>query len=281
MATIWGWFSNLSNRSRDSFCLLMTLVGIVSTLCTVLGLSFGENICESVWMRFGAYIVTLSILYALIYWVLGKIFESSVELAIRGTKITILYGDIFKLSGWKIIGCDSHFDTRVDDIIISKNSLHGKMMLEHGNITDIEKVIDKEASRRNLTKNNEGLYDFPLGTIIRYDNNNNGETFLLLSMAELDADYKAYTNMAKFESMLVKMWTEIDRVYAGHPIIIPLLGTGITRFEDGFKSPESLLRCLLCTLNGCGISLKSEVKVVIYNKLTNSSLYEYMYMFKH
>lgn len=280
MNALLNYFFSLSNRVRDSFYFLMTLVGLASAFCTVIGVSLVDFQCFNLWIRLGLVIAILIVLYLVIYFLIGKIFSDSVTLKINGTTVNILSGDIFKIPGLKVIGCDSHFDTRVDDNVISKNSLHGKLILEHGNISDIKKAIDNEALRLSKRKNENGLYDFSLGTIICYYNADENENYLMLAMTELDSDYRAYTDMAKFENMLMRMWQEIDRVYAGRPIVLPILGTGISRFKDGFKKPETLLRCLLCTLSGSGVTLKSEVNVVIYDNLKEFSLYEYRYMFK-
>lgn len=101
----------------------------------------------------------------------------------------------------------------------------------------------------------------------------------MLAMTELNTQYEAHTDMARFELMLMKMWREIDRVYASHTVVLPVLGSGILRFDDGPKSTEALLRCMLCTLNSAGISLNSSIKVVIYNNGNSVSLYEYKDMF--
>ena len=279
MSRMCNWFFMLSSRTRDSFYFLMTFVGLVSTFFTIFGVSLGDLLFPNIWMRLALVIFVLIILYSFIYLLLGEIFSDSVHLCINGTSVHISYGDIFEFSGWKVIGCDSHFDTRVDDRVISKNSLHGKMMLEHGTVSGICRAIDDEALRLKLSKNEDGLYDFPLGSIICY-RNSCGETYLMLAMTELDDEFRAFTDMATFESMLMKMWIEIDRVYAGNQIVMPLLGTGISRFKDGFKKPETLLRCLLCTLNVSGVNLNSNVCIVIYDRSKKFPFYEYKHMFK-
>lgn len=156
-------------------------------------------------------------------------------------------------------------------------------MLKHGNVEDITREVEKEAKKLNLTKNKEGLYDFPLGTIIRYNRevNKKNETYLLLAMMKLDEKFRACTDMAEFEHTLMKMWIEIDKVYAGHPIVIPLLGTGISRFKNRSKNPETLLRCLLCTLNVSGVCFNSVVKIILYNEKKKFPFYEYRYMFSN
>lgn len=95
----------------------------------------------------------------------------------------------------------------------------------------------------------------------------------------LDEQYEAHTNMAKFELMLMKMWKEIGRVYATRDVVLPVLGTGISRFDDGPKDRKDLLRCILCTLNSSGVTLKSNVGILIYGDTKDIPLYEYRDMF--
>lgn len=88
----------------------------------------------------------------------------------------IFCGDIFSTTGMKVIACDTHFDTRVDDIVVSKRSLHGQLILNHRNVNEIKKAVEDAAGRMELLKNKDGLYDFPLGTIIRYDSSVDKQT---------------------------------------------------------------------------------------------------------
>lgn len=101
----------------------------------------------------------------------------------------------------------------------------------------------------------------------------------MLALTELDKNYESHTNMAKYELMLMKMWKEIDRVYASNDVILPILGTGISRFDDGPKDKDDLLRCMLCTFNSSGVSLNSKIKIVLYGSAEDVPLYEYKDIF--
>jgi len=276
---IWKWYNDLPNRKKTSITSSITAVGLIATIFTVLGVSVNGWV-NNIWLSLLIVVLTLIGVYFIAYCIIGKIYKDSVPLIIRQTPVSISCGDIFETDGFRVIGCDTHFDTRVDDVVISKKSLHGKLILEHGNADEIKKVVEKEAQRQHLSPNNEGLYDFPLGTVIRYDSTKDGNTYLMLAMTELDSNYEAHTNMAKFEHMLMKMWSEINRVYASNDVALPLLGTGISRFDDGPKNKEALLRCMLCTLNSSGVTLNAKVKVVIYGDAKDIPLYEYKDMFK-
>lgn len=280
MNRIYKLYCSLSKQVRDSIITSVSVVGLTSTVLSILGISLDDWKNSSVWMRVVVFLVAFVVIYILTYFVIGKTFGNSVSLLIRQTPVSICCGDIFETSGWRVIGCDTHFDTRVDDVIISKNSLHGQLILEHSNKEDIKAIIDIEAKKLGLHKNDDGLYNFPLGTVIRYDSSIDNNTYLMLAMTELNARYESHTNMAKFESMLMKMWREIDRVYASNDVVLPVLGNGISRFDDGPKKEETLLRCMLCTLNSSGVSLNSNVKVMIYSHTKDIPLYEYKDMFR-
>ena len=279
MKRVYEWYFNLSKRIRDSIIVAITIVGFISTLLSILGISLGDWEKSSFTIKITVVIAVFMLIVLIAYLILGKIFNESIKLTIRHTPVSICYGDIFKKSGMKVIGCDTHFDTRVDDIIISRKSLHGKLVLEHGDTEAIKVAVKMEARRQGLKANKQGLYDFPLGTIIKYESNVDNQTYLMLAMTELNSEYEAHTNMAKFEQMLMKMWREIDRVYAGEDVVLPILGTGISRFDDGPKDKEALLRCMLCTLNSSGVSLNANVEVVIYGDTRDIPLYEYKDMF--
>lgn len=279
MKKIYQWFRKMPKRIQNSLLFSATVVGFLSTLFTVLGISLTNIPCTNLLMRFLIVIVIIVLLAMGCYAVIGVVYKDSVTLNIVKTPVEIFCGDIFETTGMKVIGCDSHFDTRVDDRVISKRSLHGQLILNHGNADEIKKVVEDAAVRMKLQKNDEGLYDFPMGTIIRYDSSVDQQTYLMLAVTELDEELKAHTNMAKYELMLMKMWKEIDRVYASYDVVLPIIGTGILRFDDGPKDRDALLRCMLCTLNSSGVHFNSKIKVVIYGNSKEIPLYEYKDIF--
>lgn len=283
MKRIYKWYTNLSKRLKDSFVISVSLVGCISTFLSIIGISLADIPCTNIIINSILVMVAILIITIAAYIVIGRLFKDSIELSIRGNSVTIKHGDIFKENGYKIIGCDSHFDTRVDDIVITKSSLHGQLFLNHGIIKDINKVVEQKAKVLEIPANEKGLYDFPIGTIIRYDSQRDRQTYLMIAMInniEEAGQYKATTSMADYENMLMKMWSGIDATYAANDIVLPILGTGITRFEDGPKDATSLLRCMLCTLNSSGVTLNSNIKIVIYGDKNDIPLYEFKNVFR-
>ena len=279
MKTICNFFNRLSNRIKVSATVSAWLIGSISTVMSILGVSLNDWTCN-VWNSIWIIVLLFFLLFILSYFIIGKIYKESITMVIRQTPVSIECGDIFGMDGLKVIGCDTHFDTRIDDVVISKKSLHGQMFLRHGNIEEIKTTVEKEAQKLHLETDDEGLYRFPLGTIIKYNSSVDNEKYLMLAMTNLNKEYESHTNMAEFEQMLIKMWHEIDKIYASNDIVLPLLGSGISRFDDGPKEKEALLKCMLCTLNASGVSLNANVKIVLYENAKDIPLFEYKNLFK-
>ncbi len=279
---MWKWYNRLSNQIRTSVGISATVVGLISTIMSVIGVSLNDWTCNvrlSLLIMIGAFFA----IGIATYLIIGCLFKNSVSMEISKTHVSVSCGSIFETVGYRVIGCDTHFDTRVDDIIVSKKSLHGQFVLEHGDREEIEEIVRGKAKELNLSLNDNNQFDFPLGTVIRYDSSKDNETYLMLAMTEIRKDgdkYKSFTTMSEFEHMLMHMWREIDGLYASNDIVLPLLGTGISRFEGGPKDKADLLRCMLCTLNGSGVSLNANVKIVIYKNAKDIPLYEYKDMFR-
>lgn len=287
MSTLRIWWNNLSNRVRTSFVTATTLLAIVSTFLSIIGISFEDLIGSSIWVRVGAVFVLYFILWTFCYIAIGLFYRNSITIDINTTKVTLKCGDIFKEDAYRVIPCDSTFSTQVDDKVISKKSVHGQFVLSHSNKDKVREAVKQSAVHLLKTKKvtlDKGIDDqdnFPLGSIVLYKSDIDDKTYLMLAMTELNKDYEAHTNLTQFESMLFRMWKEIDRVYASHNVVLPLLGTGISRFDDGKKDKVNLLRCMLCTLKNSGVTLNTNVSILISkDKNEDMSLYEFKDIFR-
>lgn len=274
----------MSKRIKDSLILAFAIIGGISTVASILGVSVASVIPlekTNIFLRIIVYITivgTAYILLTLIIWFIkGRKYKNSISLQIGKNKVTVKPGDIFQEAGWKVIPVDTTFSTTADDKVISKTSLHGQFLTQHAEIKDLEGIIEKEVSERGLKKKKSR---FPLGTTIPYTYED--QTYLLVAMTDLNGQNESHTNMAQYEQTLMFMWKELSRVYAGHDIVLPLMGSGITRFDDDQGESADLLRCMLCTMNTSRVHFKSDITVVLYNrdKLKKLPLYEYKELFK-
>lgn len=262
----------MTKRKKDSLTLSFAIISGLATVFTVLGLSLKDLMpFKCVQPAFLAVIIRAAILlfvYALlaylIWLIIGYIYRDTIKLKIGNNDVTIKPGDIFDQDAWRVIAVDTHFSTNVDDVEISRTSLHGQLVLDYGEAEGIEEAVKKEAIRRKIKQGSNGRYTFPLGTAIHYEGKNDRH-YIMVALTDLDADNEAHTRMALYESTLMNIWREISRVYAKNDLALPILGAGITRFDDGQDDPATLLRCMLCTLNTSKVHFKSNVSIVVYD----------------
>lgn len=150
MKKIYTRINDLPNRIKDSFIIAWAIVGLISTILSVLGWSLGSFSQLSIVGRIAIVIAVLIGMVVIVYLILGSIFKDAISLYINNTAVSVECGDIFNAPEWRVIGVDTHFDTRVDDIIISVGSLHGKLVLDHGDRAEIDYVVECEAQKRGL-----------------------------------------------------------------------------------------------------------------------------------
>ena len=180
-------------------------------------------------------------------------------------------GDIFEEEELKVIAFNEYFDTIVDDDIIAKNSLNGIFITTKlkGSLEDFDDEIDKYLSTKKMGEysinNDRGggkKKRYPLGTICKYKNE-----YLFTALTRFDKDNKAKILLKDYVYALMNFWSEIDRVYAGKSVSIPLLGSGQTRIEDKIDILEQeLLELLIWTFKVSRIKIKhpSKITIVIY-----------------
>lgn len=59
------------------------------------------------------------------------------------------------------------------------------------------------------------------------------EEYILFAFSHFDENNRAYLNLDDYLSCLTNYWIEVNRIYNGENVIVPLLGTGITRLACG------------------------------------------------
>ena len=100
----------------------------------------------------------------------------------------------------------------------------------------------------------------------------------MLALTHFNEQNEAHTNRAEYEHTLRKMWKEIRRTHQGKSINIPLIGGGLTQFDDLTEKPnEELLKCILCTLRTSSVTFDENVQIsIILTKKTleTVNLYE-------
>jgi hypothetical protein len=259
-------FWNFTSYSwRKSFSIASYIIALLSSVLSIIGVSFQDIRGLDFWI----WIIILIFVYMIIALIMRIILSMKKEyiIKVRKNKIEIKVGDIFKEKGLILIPFNEYFDTEVDDNIISKNSLHGKFLTNCKIDTakfkkDILESNDPKMLQRKETS--RGV-KFPLGRIIKYKNK-----YLLLAFSHFDQDNKAYITRIEYEKCLATMWKELRRTYSGEPIILPLIGSGITSFVGlPEKSNWDLLKCMICTLKFSNEQFQNDIKIIVTEDVWN------------
>lgn len=247
--------------------LLKSYGAFISAVSTALSLllifvSIPDDDIVRTWLGIG-FLVVLIIIYMIFLWRANK--KDRVQLKIQGTKVEVKFGDIFEESGLKLIPFNEYFDTTVDDIIVSSNSLHGQYVQKHSGIAadELRKLFDNDPRLRNHVAfvdsqrpcNAQTAYK--LGTVFKHND------YLLLAFTKFDAQNRAYLDNKLLWNCLINMWKNIDIVHSGQSICIPLLGTGIARLYEMNLNEQQLLELLLVSLRLSGVKFNWNVKVSI------------------
>ncbi|WP_320793368.1 macro domain-containing protein [Pyramidobacter sp.] len=249
---------NIKKSVQYSFSIIAGL----STIAGIGGYTIKDINPQCQWWKWGLIIIAVFIvLSGIIYVVIRSLAHKPYRTTINGKSVKIKTGDLFTEKGWKVIPFNDRYDTQVDDVIIAHNSLNGKMIdfyvndLKSLNNSILAAVNDTSELKPNSVG---GKTVFPLGRLIAYND------FLMLSFSHFDNQNRAYIEIGEYEQMLIRMWSEMRRVYAAKHIVIPLIGSGITTIAGmPQKNYTEMLKCILCTLRGSHFQPDQGISIVL------------------
>jgi len=207
----------------------------------------------------------------LVIWILANI-RRQARLNINGSSLIIKTGDLFSEQGLKVIAFNEYFDTNADDILISKTSLNGQYMLKMSSSQrrDLDSRIANDPLLAehtigvNTTRRRGKKVKYPLGSVFV-----DGD-FLLVAFSHFDGNDKAVLSLKEYVACLLNFWEEVDRVYAGRSVAVPLMGAGITRFKDTEVQPQELLKILIWTFKISRIKFKYPANATIVIHTSNA-----------
>nr|WP_225591140.1 macro domain-containing protein [Pseudoxanthomonas sp. PXM03] len=201
----------------------------------------------------------------LVIWIqANRLREISID--VEGSTVSIKTGDIFKQRGLKAIAFNEYFDTQVDNVLISEESLNGKLITsklkEPPETLDAHienyKFDDGDVLETNVTRTSGKTTRYRLGTICVYND------FLLAAFARFDDNNQASLTMPEYLEFLINFWDRVNRVYAQKNVSTTIFGSGITRIK-GHKliNEEDLLKIMLWTFRISEMRFKYPAKLTI------------------
>lgn len=177
--------------------------------------------------------------------------------------IQIEYGDIFnKRKCKKVIPFDECFTVTVGNSPsdINPGSICGQYLTKY-QIQNIKPLI----ANARLD---------PAGSKSRYQNKDryvsgklvpNGD-YLLMAFAKLDKAGLGVLTYDEFLDCLSVLWEEIDKYYQQKDVCIPVLGSGVTRFDSSFLTQQRLLDIIIESYRLSPHKIKSPCKLHIVCK---------------
>ena len=170
-----------------------------------------------------------------------------------------------------IIAVNDHYDYIVDDRIVSSKSLHGQYInkiIKAGKLEELNKKIENDQvlqrtgnPKEHSTRKEGRKIRYELGSLVEFENH------ILTAFTNFDDNNKAFLSADEYLHFWMKFWENIDSVYAGRTINIPLMGAGITRFRNGKPTKQQLLETMLWTLKISGFHNTygdKKIKFIIY-----------------
>ena len=219
---------------KDTF--IRKLIGTVATTSSLVTIySFFIKSASSPIKESVLFLVILLVLNVLIALLLSKE-KSSISIKVNNTtKLSVHFGDIGNSENI-VVPVNDYFDTLVNDEVVSKDSIHGKLIKNEfgGNEKLLASLIDKALEgkpsetidERKIERNKR----YELGTVAKISHD--GKDFYLVALTKFDDDNKASIDSSEYQIVISKLLNFIGTHSQGKKVSFPLLGgsarSGIT-----------------------------------------------------
>lgn len=242
----------------------LQIMGIVSSVVTLISFFVtAKDIGINNWVIAGSFVAGVIILFVIMWLSANR--KIYADLIINKTAVKVMEGDIWELikkqpqdrSGEiSVIGVNEFYDVIVNDRIIASTSLHGQYInkiTQEGKLDDLNRTIEhdiflnKPGNSKTVASRKVGKQtQYELGSVVEF------ESYILAAFTKFDTDNEAWLTAEEYTGFWMRFWENIDKIYAGRTINIPLMGAGITRFKNGKPSKQELLEVMLWTLKISG-----------------------------
>lgn len=218
--------------------------------------------------------LALLLLYYIIAWICAKR-QKRITLKFGESNVDVYFGDIFQSEkdDLKVISFNEYFDTKMDEKtqLISPGTINGKFIEKSKkNIFELDKIFenDDHLNEKMLINVNRDRKvgkkkRYHLGALVKLPDN-----YLAVAGSKFDKDNKANISMREYIGFLLTFWSEVDRIYNNQSVVIPVFGSGVLRFTDGYAGATSqeLLEIIIWTfkISRIKIAYPSRIKIVVF-----------------
>ncbi|WP_273157858.1 macro domain-containing protein [Bacteroides fluxus] len=276
-------FSSVKTFVVNNYCFFLKQVALaMGTFSCVLTIVIG------IWPQYNCSCMWGCCLFASVAWGISSIIPSN-EIDIEFIRMRVIHvkvGDLFDTERGSIviIPVNNYLDTQLEHDVIGPHTVHG-LFIQHYRDKYPGKNLDNEINNAiardgilssgsvPLRRNVSGKLDkYPLGTIVRLFEED--KQYYLVVATEFDENNHVIYQPEKFTSMLLSMMGKINTYNSGHPVYMPIIGSGQTGLN--LSKQKTLCHILQCfnladhyvTTGGTTILLhKKDKKYVALNKV--------------
>lgn len=248
---------------RKDYWTVLSIIAVIFTLGSIfINISDGYKLVVAM-----IFLGVLLVIYILM-WIRANL-RRRTKININNSTVEVRVGNIFEEEELKVIAFNEYFDTLVNNVVISDRTLNGmyiKNVLK--DVAELDKLIENDeslnekitATNQNRKYGKKNIYK--LGTIFKHND------YLLTAFSKFDQDNRAFLHMNDYVNFLLNFWNEVDVIYNGRSISIPLLGSGITRFKEyNSITDQELLELLIWSfkISRIKFSYPSKVSIIIHD----------------
>ena len=215
-------------------------------------------------------LISIAILTVVCNFIYKRWIQTSYNIPGNGYEIVVEYGDIFdKQDCKKVISFDECYTTHVGDMPsdIKASSICGQFLAKYQD-EDFEQII--RSSGLEPTGKRSGYQKkecYKSGSLVPYNE------YLLLAFTKLDKDGLGRMSREDFLQCLETLWKELDKYHADQSVVIPILGSGVTRFKDELLSQQQLLDMIIASYKLSPYKMKHPYELhIVCRKDDNFSL---------
>lgn len=156
----------------------------------------------------------------------------SFELPRSNTSIVLKIGDLFTEQGLRLIPVNEFFDSKLGTHV-SPRSLHGQLIEQEfaGNSSHFDRTVAAALNgvpHEFVARTTGNCHRYEVGTVATLERS--ARRYLLFVLARTNlATLEAYAELEDLVSSLQRTWTRVRSEHNGERVVVPLVGTGLSR----------------------------------------------------
>jgi hypothetical protein len=162
---------------------------------------------------------------------ISKPSRAALQIPNSNTCLEILFGDLFEQDGLRLIAVNDHFDSELGKPVSSK-SLHGIFLKRcfGGHPESFDQLVEKELANQTptiTTKVAGKTKAYKVGTTAMVSANDDAYLLFVLAVSHPQT-CKASSDVTLLWSALNDAWDRARNEAGGHPVNLPLVGSGLS-----------------------------------------------------